>query len=101
MGTRIELQTLLEQILGSQNVYFQPDPSYRLQYPAIIYHRDDIITKRANNKPYSQTTAYLVTVVDPNPDSKIVFDVSKLPMCEFDRHYVSNNLNHDVFQLFF
>lgn len=101
MGTRLELQSLLEKILGSRNVHYQPPPSLCLNYPAIVYRRNEIDTKRANNRPYSQTTGYLVTVIDPNPDSKIVYDVSKLPMCELDRHYTANNLNHDVFRLFY
>ena len=39
--------------------------------------------------------------VDKNPDSKFVEDISKLPMCRFDRHYTADNLNHDIFVLYF
>lgn len=101
MRTRPELQSLLEQILGSRNVYYQPPPSLQMRYPAIVYRRNEIDTKHANNMPYSQTTGYLVTVIDPNPDSSIVYDIAKLSMCEFDRHYTADNLNHDVFRLFY
>lgn len=101
MGTRLELQSLLEQLLGGDNVYFQPPPSVRMSYPAIRYERSDIRSNRADNQHYTQTRGYTVTVIDPDPDSEIVEKVSRLPMCEFDRHYAADNLNHDVFRLYF
>lgn len=101
MSTRLELHKLLCEILGSEHVYFQPPESIRMQYPAIVYSRDDIENRPANNEPYIQSTAYNVIVIDADPDSKIVDRVSKLPMCIFDRHYAADNLNHDSFTLYF
>lgn len=101
MGTRLELQTLLEGLLGSRNVYYQPPASVCMKYPAIVYSRDDIENEHADNRVYMQTTAYQVIVIDKNPDSDYVKKVSLLPMCSFDRHYVADNLNHDAFTLYF
>lgn len=101
MGSRLELQTLFENLLGSRNVYYQPPASIFLKYPAIVYSRYDIENTFANNGVYLQATAYQVTVIDEDPDSEIVKKVSRLPMCNFDRHFVSDNLNHDVFTLYF
>lgn len=101
MGTRLELHEILVDILGSRNVYFQPPASVRMQYPAIVYSRSDIENTFANNGVYSQALAYELTVIDEDPDSEIVMTVSKLPMCSFNRHYTADNLNHDVFKLFF
>lgn len=101
MGNRLGLQALFEKLLGSRNVYYQPPASVKLNYPAIVYSRDDIDNVFANNRVYMQTTAYMVTVIDKNPDSEIVKKVSCLPMCNFERHYTSDNLNHDVFTLYY
>lgn len=101
MGTRLELQAVLENLLGSRNVYYQPPATIRMQYPAIVYSRHDITNTFADNAVYMQAHAYTVTVIDKNPDSEYVTKVSKLPMCTFDRYYVSDNLNHDVFTLYF
>ena len=98
---RLELQTLLEGLLGSENVYFQPPASIRMRYPAIVYRRDDIDNRSADNSPYRQQVRYSVSVIDADPDSKIVSKVAKLPLCRYDRGYVSDNLNHDVFTLYF
>lgn len=101
MGQRLQLQALLEGVLGSTQVYFQPPSSVQMQYPCIVYQRDSAITEFASNKPYSYTTRYQVTVIDRNPDSDIPAKVATLPMCEYNRFYVADNLNHDVFNLYF
>lgn len=101
MASRLQLQTELEELLGSKNVYYQPPASVKMSYPAIVYSRKDIRNDFANNDVYSQNRSYEVIVIDKNPDSEIVDRVSRLPMCRFDRHYTSDNLNHDVFILFY
>lgn len=101
MGSRLKLQTLLESVLGSRNVYYQPPASVRMNYPAIVYFRSDIENDFANDSAYIQSLAYEVIVIDEDPDSNIVMRVSQLPMCRYDRHYTSDNLNHDVFTLYF
>lgn len=101
MGNRLNLQALFENLLGSKNVYFQPPSSLLMRYPAIVYSRSDIENFHADNKVYGQAHAYMVTVIDYNPDSEIVQKVSMLPRCMYDRHYVSENLNHDVFTLYY
>lgn len=101
MASRLELQNLLEQILGSCNVYYQPPASILMRYPAIVYSRSDIIATHANNNPYTLTNAYEIVLIDKNPDSQYVQKIMELPMCNYDRHYTSDNLNHDVFTLYF
>ena len=101
MASRLELHEKFCEILGSRNVYFQPPASVRLNYPAIIYFRKDIDNRYADDLVYKQDAAYDVTVIDRNPDSEIVVKVSQLPTCRFDRHYNADNLNHDVFTLYY
>lgn len=99
MGSRLDLQNLLEFVLGSRNVYYQPPESVKIKYPAIIYRRNDIDNNFADDIVYMQNHTYQIIVIDADPDSEIVDRVSKLPMCRYDRHYTSDNLNHDVFIL--
>ena len=101
MGTRLELQTMLETLLGSRNVYYQPPASVKMSYPAIVYSRASIKNLNADDDVYQQYKAYRVTVVDKNPDSPIVDAVSKLRLCSFQQHYTADNLNHDVFLLYY
>jgi hypothetical protein len=101
MAQRLELQALLTQLLGSDNVYFQPPPTTVMSYPCIVYHRDYELVNHADDKPYKHGMRYLLTVIDRNPDSSIIKKISDLPMCSYDRFYTSHNLNHDVFKLFY
>ena len=101
MGSRLELQTKLEGLLGSKNVYYQPPPSIQMNYDAIVYSRSKIDNTFANDTVYTQAKAYTVTVIYKRPDSEVVDKVSRLPKCRFDRHFVSDNLHHDVFTLYY
>lgn len=101
MDRRPNLQALLETVLGSRNVYFQPPSSVRIKYPAIIYSRSDIDNLHANNAVYKSDVAYQLIVIDADPDSEIVDKVRTLPKCRFNRHYTSDNLNHDVFTIYY
>lgn len=101
MGTRLELQTLLEDILGSRNVYFQPPETLKISYPCIIYTRDYAVTNFADNNPYTHTKRYSVTVIDKNPDSLIPDKIAALPLSTFVRHFTADNLNHDIYNVYF
>jgi hypothetical protein len=101
MARRLELQAILTDILESNNVYFQPPPSVQMDYPAIVYHRDYELTNHADDIPYKQMKRYMVTVIDRDPDSGIPDKISALPLCTYDRFYTAENLNHDVYKLFF
>lgn len=98
---RQELQTLLEETLGSSNVYFQPPPSVQMSFPAIVYNRDLADNRFADNKLYRYVKRYQVTVIDPDPDSEIPDRIANLPMCSHQRFFATANLNHDVFALYF
>lgn len=101
MAPRLELQIILEGVLGTRNVYFQPPPSLQMQFPCIVYKRNDAQTEFADNHPYISTKRYQVTVIDRNPDSLIPDKIGALPLCLFDRSFAADNLNHDAFNLYF
>ena len=101
MAQRLELQQLLVEALGSTNVYFQPPSAINMKYPCIVYQRDYAHTEFADNKPYKNRKRYQVTVITTDPDSDIPDKVAELPMCTFNRFFTSDNLNHDIYNLFF
>jgi len=100
MDRRLELHELLKS-LGAKKVYFQSPGNVSMEYPCIVYKRDAADTKFADNTPYSYTKRYMVTVIDKDPDSPISEELTKLPLCTFSRNFVVDNLNHDVFNLYF
>lgn len=101
MGKRTDLHKIFVALLGSDKVYHQPPASVKMVYPCIIYRRSRVDTKRANDTVYNNTIGYTVTVIDPDPDSLIPGKILTLPLCSFDRHFTADNLNHDVFNLYY
>lgn len=100
MEKRLKLHALLK-TLGAEEVYFQPPPNVQMVYPAIVYARDSDWSEFASNLPYAYKKRYQVTVIDKNPDSHIPDKVRRLPLCSFARHFVVDNLNQDVFNLYY
>lgn len=101
MASRLDLQTQLEEILGSRNVYYQPPESIKLSYPCIIYGLDRIDTRDANNRKYKIDKSYQLTLIDEDPDSDLVEPILELPMCRFDRSFSSDGLNHYTFTIYY
>jgi hypothetical protein len=99
MASRLQLQSLLETI--TEYVYFQPPVNIQMQYPCIIYARDDSESEFSGNRLYIHTKRYQVTVIDRNPDSDLPDTVEELPLCSFSRYFAVANLNHYVFNLYF
>jgi hypothetical protein len=99
MGTRLQLHQLLEEIV--ENVYFQPPTNVKLHYPCIVYRRDFANTKFADDLPYDHTIRYSITVIDQDPDSQIPSKVAAMPMSLFNRFFTVDNLNHDVYSVYF
>lgn len=101
MASRLELQSKLEEILGSRNVYYQPPSNINIGYPAIVYSKSNYKSTHANDAVYSIKTRYSITVIDKKPDNEVIEKIMGLPYCSYDRHYTSDNLNHDVLTLYF
>lgn len=101
MDRRPELGRIFRDILGSDHVYFQPPETVKMKYPAIKYERSDMEIMHADNNVYQHRVRYTVTVIDSDPDSAVVNRVGMLPLCRFERHYAQDNLNHDVFEIYY
>lgn len=101
MGDRIILQKKLEGFLVREKCIINLQDSIKMRYPAIRYNRKDIDAKYANNKIYSSMTAYEIVLIDANPDSVFIQKIMELPFCSYDRHYTAENLNHEVFTLYY
>lgn len=101
MGTRLNLQSKLEELLGSRYVYYQPSPNVKMIYPAITYVKGKLTRVYANNKTYRLLTRYDLTVISNRPDNPVIQKLLELPYCSYDRRYISDNLYHDSLTLYF
>lgn len=99
--TRLTLQTKLEDLLGSNHVYYQPPENLKMEYPAIRYSKNDIENIYASNIKYISRDVYDLIVIDKKPDNPVIKKLLELPYSEFDRHYVADGLNHDIIRIFY
>lgn len=98
---RLQLHKELIEKIGSNNVYYQPPASKRMDYPCIRYELTAKDTRHANDKKYLAFKAYRLTIIDTDPDSNIPELIEEFRYCEFDRFYSTDNLNHWVYILYY
>ena len=101
MADRLDLQSKLEELLESRNVYYQPPESTKMKYDAIKYSKKTIKSTYANGVTYSMMDCYELIVIATKPDHPVIKKLLALPYCSYDRHYVADNLNHDVLTIYF
>lgn len=98
---REELHAKLVELLGSTNVYYQAPETLKMSYPAIRYSRQDIDIRHADDMKYLKKTRYELIVICKSPDHPVIQKLLELPYCSYDRHYASDNLNHDSLTLYY
>ena len=102
MAKRLTLHEELCELLGSRNVYFQSPASVKMHYDAIRYELGGKDIKRANNKLYLYTNQYDGVVITRDPDTTIPDKLlAHFEMCSFGRPYVTDNLYHYPFTLYY
>ena len=100
MASRLDLQSKLEELLDSNEVYYKPPKNTMMSYPAIRYSLKDIVLKRADDSSYTKRNRYEVIVIDKKPDNLVISKLLDLPYCSYDRQYIADNLYHDVLILY-
>ena len=101
MGERLDLQSKLEELLGSRNVYYQPPESVKMEYPAIKFSKQNIKPTYANDAKYSKINRYELIVISKKPDDPVIEKLLTLQYCSYDRPYISDNLYHDVLTIYY
>lgn len=105
----------LRDLLGTNEVYFQP--SYAagssangepyiftgIDYPCFIMERTTAYQPAANDRNYLFRPGYQVTYINQDePDPDMLEKVMQhFAHCHYQRHFVSDNLHHDVFMIYF
>lgn len=99
---RLILQSKLEELLGSRNVYFQPPETLKMKYPCIRYNKARPMVMHADDMRYFNKTHYELMVIADDPDTDLPEIIANaFPYCSIDRYYSSNNLTHCSLDLYF
>lgn len=102
MKRQTELKEELIELLGSANVYFEPPDNLKMKYPCFVYELSGMPSLKANNKKYIINNRYMLKYIHKNVDTDMKERILEHFMhCRFERSFVSENLRHDVFELYF
>ena len=101
MNRRLQLHQELVKLLGNNHVYYKPPESLKMEYPCIRYSRSNIISRHADNAKYLNRNCYDLVVIDKKVDNPVIEKLLELPLTSFNRHYVADNLNHDVIRIYY
>lgn len=104
----------LKDLLGTDEVYFQPsadvgngdDQAYiftGITYPCFIMERTTAFQPRADDRNYLFRPGYQVTYINQDePDPEMLERVMQhFTHAQYQRHFVSDNLHHDVFMIYY
>ena len=102
MDPRPKLQQTLKALFDrNPHVYHNGPGKGSMVYPCIVYKLTSYPDKYADNEAYLMHRQYQLTVIDTDPDSELRERVAQMKWCRFARAFVSDNLHHFVFNLYF
>lgn len=98
--TRDEVYTMLTELLGSDNVYFNPPEGFKLQYPCILIAYKEPFYRLADNVHYTKMDLYDVTYIfKSDADYDLMHKLMETKGFAYDRFYRSDGLNHVAYTL--
>lgn len=100
MRTADDLRSRLIEVTGLKNVYI--DPPSRLSYPCILIQLNNKELKRADNvNNYMTHNRYNLTIISEEDTDVIVDEILTLPYANYDRSFITDNLNHTSLSIYF
>lgn len=96
---RAKLSVILHDILGSDEVHFEPPESIKMKYPAIVYTRKKFDGRRADNIRYLPIDSYEVTYIRKHAEDEVLEKLLQLENTSHSACFKSNDLYHDVFTI--
>lgn len=105
--TRLDLDAEFREVLGSNNVYHQPPANIHMSYPCIVYEENPDEDLHADNDIFMTYHNWSVTLIrnyTNRDETKKLVDKIKShfkPYIRVNQHFVTDNLIHDVFKLYY
>lgn len=100
--SRADFHQELCEVLGSDHVYFTPNENVKLRYPCFVYEFSTDRNFNADDKRYIKREGYDVTVISKDADETFKDDLEDAFLyCEWIRSFVSENLNHHIYKIYY
>lgn len=102
MASRLNLHEELCALLGTRNVYFQPPEDVKLKYDCIIYNKEPPKRRHADDMKYFYRDRYSLKFLTKNPDNPLIDKIAHaFQYCAIEQNYVSDNIHHYVYTLYY
>ena len=102
MGSRLQLQNELEELLGSTNVYYQPPSNSSIKYPCIIFELSNTNVRPADNKKYIKTNRYHVKHIYKSLSNELKDSIlDHFMLISHDNRMKVDGLYNDDFTLYY
>lgn len=98
---RLEFHAIIEALPGVKKAWYQRPPKNNINLDNCIVYSGKPGIRYADNHAYLKGTYYTVTFIHSDPDSETVDAIQDLQYSSFDRQFISDDLYHDVFIIFF
>lgn len=100
MARRLDLQEILSSL--ASKAWYQAPPTNKMTYPCFVYKAIEPKVVRANNHGYVSIPGYEVLYISKQEDDDIVpVMLDEFQYCSVGRKYVSDNLYHYVFTIYY
>ena len=99
--TRVELHHKLVEMLGSNNVYFDPPENFKLKYPCIVYYLEGLADIPADNQTYRRLHRYNLTYITTKAEDPFAEELAALRYCTLTRPFAVSDLHHWSYTLFY
>ena len=99
--TRVELDRILRETLGTTNVYYDPPESFKLKYPCIVYSLGGHTEVFADDSKYYRMKRYDMIYITKDADDPMVDTLDDLRYCRLSRPYTSDGLYHYAYDIYF
>lgn len=97
-----DLRTEILELTGFKYAYIDPPSGFKLKYPCAVIETEVGKTERANNRLYLYTSRYTVTIMTTDTELDIVIPMlTHFKYCSESSRFISDNLAHFVFDLFY
>lgn len=97
---RKTLHQNLINVLGTNQVFYEPPETVRMSYPSIVYSKGRINSMYAENKRYRNYTSYTIIVISKTPDLDVVNKILDWEYASYNRGYKADNLYHEVINVY-
>ena len=101
MDKRAKLELFLREIIGSNNTYFQPPESVKMQYPCIVWNLAKVPVQYADNIVYLTNPKYVlryITRVPDDPMKDILVERLGVPIIQT---YAKDGLYHYIYEFYY